>query len=150
GRTAWRSARARGARRWDGARLDLAWAISVRHPAANPLARSVDASGEISCPGAGRYADPCGRAADSVPQLRSGALQELGPERLAPVRDDRDLLLLQQALGRLLEVRAQVGREAGLHLDAGQRPGEGLPAHLVTLPRVEGVDDVGHLGRVLL
>src|SRR5262245_57888120 len=52
---------------------------------------------------------------------RAGLFHEVGAQRLAPVRDGGDLLLLEQDLGLLLHVGLEIGREAGIDLDGGER-----------------------------
>src|SRR5205085_5072645 len=58
---------------------------------------------------------------------------ELGPQRLAPVGNGGDLLVLEQDLGLLLHVGLDVRREARIDLDARHRLLEGRLRHLVAL-----------------
>src|SRR5262249_29239269 len=77
-------------------------------------------------------------------------VHEIRAHHLAPVRDGRDFLLLEQNLRLLLHVGAEVLREARVHVHGGERLAERLLGHRVALGRVEPVDRVRDLVRVLL
>ena len=81
---------------------------------------------------------------------RAGAFHEIGPQRLGPVRDGVDLLVLEQDFRLFLHIGLEVAGEAGADLDARQRRGEYVERHLVALVGVEPVDDVGDLFRIVL
>src|SRR5207342_2113474 len=60
-------------------------------------------------------------------------LHEVRAQRLRPVRDRGDLLLLQQDLGLLLHVGLEVRREARVDVHGGERLAERLLRHAVAL-----------------
>src|SRR5262245_61452359 len=77
-------------------------------------------------------------------------LHEVGAQCLAPIGDGGDLLLLQEHLGVLGHIAAEIRGEAGIDVDGGQRLAKRVLRHGVALGSVEAVDGVGHLAGVVL
>ena len=87
--------------------------------------------------------------ADITPPERA-RFHEVRPQRLAPVRDGVDLLVLEQDFRLLLHIGLEVAGEAGVDLDPRQRRGEYVERYFIALVGVERVDDVVDLLRIVL
>src|SRR5215204_5692260 len=79
---------------------------------------------QIDSNGLHRGDAPCSRA-------HARLLHEIRPQCLAPVGNGGNLLLLEKNLRLLLHVGIQIGGEAGVHVDGGERLAERLLRHRI-------------------